>query len=618
MDLTYKDLKYINNTRQLPKFSAGWEKFKTRWNEGGGQKVMDTAMLGLDAVQKFNSMRYPTNNVDDFVGKYGTNNYGNIDGFNYQQYNDINTGAEENRMSQERDSKIVSGAMTGASVGLGAGLSAAALGATLGGLAGPVGMLAGAGLGALVGGIFGNSAKNEEEERMRIAQIKQNNANEFWRTGALSASLRNKALEQYGDTKRFNLFSGAVNGAERVNPKTGKTVEKHYTNTSDGPKITEANAKLTGNELIIKADYSPGSYVQGDPNKIDKEFGYLKKGESVANNIDKVPGTNMTFAQFYPFAYAMGKGPETLALQAMVRENKNNMKKGKLTHAALGLENFLATVPGMIQSFMDYKNAANDTPRNTNITPINPYEKKAAEIMAARRMSAYPQMNTITQEDAAQRYRINNAGGMSAMQKTMANITNAMGTKMARANALANVDQINNQFAKENAELIDKYGSLSMDANVRAQMFNEQQNAAANAARTQQMAMAKRNMLDYATQFAKNAWEKNQFDRMMELYWEGVRNDRNKNLPNGGATWSVKDVDLGLSTNAYKQQDQFNNSLKYALDNGYLKGTVLNPVTPEPTTPTIPSSVLNNIPDFGLNNYLKNRTRIRRTKRARK
>jgi predicted phage-related endonuclease len=56
-------------------------------------------------------------------------------------------------------------------------------------------------------------------------------------------------------------------------------------------------------------------------------------------------------------------------------------------------------------------------------------------------------------------------------------------------------------------------------------MFNEQQTAAAHAAKTQGLNMAKRNMLDYATQFAKNAWERNQFKKIYGLYDSQVKNE---------------------------------------------------------------------------------------------
>jgi hypothetical protein len=94
-----KTLKYINNTKQLPGYNTGYEQFKSRWNNGGGEKAMNAAVNGLDAAFQFNSMKTPANYAGDFVGKYGINTDASIDGINYQQYNDINTEAEESRMA---------------------------------------------------------------------------------------------------------------------------------------------------------------------------------------------------------------------------------------------------------------------------------------------------------------------------------------------------------------------------------------------------------------------------------------------------------------------------------------------------------------------------------------
>lgn len=268
-------------------------------------------------------MKTPQNTVNDFIGKYGTTN-SSIDGVGFQQYNDIDTGAEESRMSSERNSKITSGALlggtTGLSIGTAAGLLAgaggaaagagvgtaaaaggaaagAATGGSLGAWLGPIGAVAGLGLGALFGSIFGNSAKREEEERMRIAQIKQDNANEFWRTGALSTALRNKALEEYGDTTRYNLLSGAALGAEKVHTSGGKAYRK-------------PNARLDDGELIVSKSGNKWHKVTGNPNVTDGELGHLKNGEKIASADMLVPGTNMSFAELYPYAHAAGKDDE--------------------------------------------------------------------------------------------------------------------------------------------------------------------------------------------------------------------------------------------------------------------------------------------------------------------
>ena len=123
------------------------------------------------------------------------------------------------------------------------------------------------------------------------------------------------------------------------------------------------------------------------------------------------------------------------------------------------------------------------------------------------------------------------------MQKTIANITNNMGSSIARANALANVQQLRNQYAKESADLLNQMGTSLMNERTRAQMFNEQMNAQAHASQVQQKYMAKRNMLDYATQFAKNAWERNQFDRLMDLYWQQLATDRMKAVIKDEKPW---------------------------------------------------------------------------------
>lgn len=556
MDL--KTRKYIKNTNQLPEFDVavenynpskkltGYEAFKSRWNNGGGQKMTEGLIDTVNTAFQFNSMKTPSNYANDYVGKYGMQE-GQVQGVNYMRYRDIDQKAEESKLVPERDSKIMQGASLGATAGLSLGLGTAALtGAGLGSWLGPVGAIAGLGLGALFGGIFGNDSKHEQERQMRIAQIKQNNANEFWRSGALSAALRNRELEDIGNTNRFSLFSSAL-GSENVNVKNGKTTKKVLAHTSRGVENVKANSKLNDGEIVRNRYKGTEHYVQGNPNQIDGEYGKLEKGDDVVSSTLTIPGTNVTIAQAYPIAKAQGWENELIdVIQPMSREMvKNNKINRNLPHAWGGLENIIATVPGMIQSWSDYNSISNDDIHRTQLNPFHKYEGAISDLMHGRSISAYPQMQAITNTEAAQRYRINQSGGLTAMQKTMSNLANNMNSKIARANALANIQQINNQYDKETADMLNNMGSTVMDATTRAQMFNEQMNASAHAAKTQGLNMAKRNMLDYTTQFAKNAWEKSQFDQMMDLYWQQVKQDalaeHNRNKKDTPAT-SVKQI----------------------------------------------------------------------------
>lgn len=535
MDLNKRRmLKRIKNG-QLPGFNdavenynpdktlTGYEAFKSRWQNGGGQKAVTGAMDALNAAFQFNSMKAPTNYANDYVGKYGMQQ-GQVQGINYNQYRDINMDAEENMLAKERDSKIMQGATLGSTAGLSLGLGTAALtGATAGSWLGPIGAIAGLGIGALLGGIFGNDSKHEQERQLRVAQIKQNNANEFWRTGALSAALRNRELENIGDTSKFNLFSSAL-GSENVNVKNGKTTNKVLAHTAAGIKNVKANSRLNDGEIVRNRYKGTEHYVEGNPNKIDGEYGKLEKGDDVLSSTLVIPGTNVTIAEAYPIAKMQGWENELVdVIQPMARDMvKKDKSNNKLVHAWGGLENILATVPGMIQSWRDYNSISNDDIHRTQLNPFHKYEGDISNLMRGRNISVYPQMQAITNAEGAQRYRINQSGGLSAMQKTISNLTNNMNSKIARANAIANVQQLRNQYDKETADMLNNMGSTVMDATTRAQMFNEQMNASAHAAKTQGLNMAKRNMLDYATQFAKNAWEKSQFDDMMDLYRQQV------------------------------------------------------------------------------------------------
>lgn len=523
MDLRTK--KYIHNTKSLPCFVlgeqnidtsklTGFEKFKSRWNNGGGEKAMGAAIQGLDAMQQFNSMKYPTNYANDFVGKYGYTE-GNIDGFKFQQYKDIDTNVEENRMSQIRDSKIMSGATTGAITGLGLGLGATALIPALASpFTAPIALLGGLLGGGFLGGLLGNSAKNEEEEQMRIAQIKQNNANEQWRTNALSASLRNKALERYGDTSRFNLYSSAL-GSENVH-------------TSKGVKPGEPNAKVDNGEIIEGKDGSAHQVI-GNPYITDGEYAKLHNGDNIYSNKLTVPGTNITYAQAYPTMKALGREKELLALQPISREmKKKSTNKGELLHAWNGLENLLITIPGMVQSWRDYKEAVTDDIDYSRPNPFNKYEGVVNQIMGGLRISPYTHLRSIANKEASQRYSINKSGGLSAMQKTMANIANSMNSRIATANALFDINKQNLEYAKDNANMKYNMGNVLMDAGIKDWQLSKQNTAASKAAQRDMLNKSKYSMLNYLGQGIKNMQDLSMYKKIYGLYATQQANENAK------------------------------------------------------------------------------------------
>lgn len=604
-----KDRKYIKNRKMLPGYwggsetstntdsktstGTGYEQFKSRWNDGGSTSVANDIMNIGNAALQFNSMKYPTNYSGDFVGKYGTNNYGSIDGINYTQYNDINTNVEQSRMSQQRNDKIMSGAQIGATTGLGLGATAGMLGgATLGGWLGPIGMLGGALLGGLFGGIFGNKSKREEERQMRIAQVKQQNFNEFSRTDALSKSLQKKELETLGNTQNQNLFSAAF-GEEGVNPKTNETYKKLLVHTASGKKYAKQNAWVDNGEILV--DKHGEHKVKGNPKVKDGEPAHLNKNTKVISNDKRMPfpGTNMTFAQVWPHAKENKLEDQFFNIQKQTRENlkaQDNMITARYGLERLpkfwgGYENLFANAGGLIQSYADYRNAASEDVQNINLRPYNKYEGAVANLMAGRRPNAYPIMQDLLNQEAKSRKAINQSGGLSSGQRTTANIANAMNTRIARANALMNIQNIYNQYLKENAEMLNQMGTSQMSANLDAQKFNTQINAAAHNAKVQQMNMAKRNALDYFTNYFKDSDKNKKYEGMYKLYVDdSKRKDaelkailnsiRGNNTQNNEQSNIKTFNNLGFVTKPYEINNWFSAPSAITKQNDFVKSNI--------------------------------------------
>lgn len=520
MDL--KTRKYIKNGNLSIKDLPGYEK---------GFEQLGGALTGaLNTAGTINSLSYPTMYANDYFGSYGQQS-NQINGVNYTTFKPIDTQKEENVLGKQRDTAIMQSGMMGATTGMGLGLGTAALlgggatiaGASAGTVLGPVGMVLGAGLGALFGGIAGNRAKKEQEHQMAIAQQKQQNFNDNSRADALTTYLQQEQAKQYGNTASQNLYS-VKNGSEGVNPITMQTYNKFNVQGSHGKESNYQNAWLDNNEWVEGVDGS--SYkVRGKSNKKDAVRGRLNPGDKVASNTIKIPGTNISFADMYPIAKAEGLTDELFVLQGMTKEQKGmKNNKSKLPKAAFGLENFMATIPGLIQSWADYRNIANDSSAETNIVPTNKYENYAGELMANRRANIYPIMQQVAANDAANRYSINASGGLSTGQKMLANLANSYNTRQAIANAMLKGQELDNQYRADEAQLMGNLGERSMSAKLNADQFNTQMRAKTHNARIQGLSMAKRNALDYLTQFFKNNWERNQFDKMYKLYAQDVAN----------------------------------------------------------------------------------------------
>ena len=555
-----KTIKYINNTKNLPKFSGGEENqstendnsvdlkannFSSRWGNST-YSLAGGAAGALNLAGTINSLQYPTMHAGDYVGKYGMNADNSINGVQYQTYNPIDEKAEEAAMSKERDTGVVQTASLGATAGAGIGMGAGMLaGMSAGGWLGPVGLVGGALIGGVLGGILGNKKKREQERQMIMAQRRQNNFNEQSRSDALTASIQQQQAKQYGDTSGQSLYSAAL-GKEDINPITKETYSNHVVQGSHGKQVGKQNAWLDDKEWI--EDTEDGSFYQvhGNPNKTDSIRGFVKNTDRIAASNILFPGTKLSMADVYPIAKLEGWTDDLFAIQQQIKNNAgiNNKTKNNVMTADIGWENIISTIPGIIQSWADYRNIANDTLARTNIQPRNKYELYGSKLMANRRGNIYPIIKQIIANEGAQRYGINASGGLSAGQKQLYNLANSANSRSAIANANIQNQNLNNQYRGEEANFLANMGNQIMNAGTDAEKYNIAMNNSTHNAMVQGLNTSKYNALNYLTQFGKNAWENGIYQNSYNLYSQNVKNETAK-------TKAIIDS-LGINSNRKK------------------------------------------------------------------
>lgn len=539
MDL--KQRKAINNlkyTKQLPKCADGAE-----W-----------ANVGIGALQFVgNLLQSGTTDVtaDEMIREGGT---GNIGGFTYN-LKSVDDSDAMARVNTHRTSSIINGITSGINLGqsirsvaqkknnteedLPHGVFGIDDAAILGGSAI---------LGGIMGSIGGNKAKKAAEAQRAEAEYRAALYNETGRDRAFTDYLRNKQNEEYGNIQNQMLYQFNAGGNYRNSMPLTNDIKNAYT-SSYGKVHTPANANVGKGEEIGNVYTQETSTVKDGPN--DTAYARLVDGDNVYSNSKKLtlPETGMTPAKTIRAAKNKGMLSRELmdyvaGRQAEIRDN--DMIRAKYGYERLprfyrGWENFAVNGLGLATSFGDLLGHSSQKTYDPNLQPTHKYADVVKDIMGGIRANPYPIMQDLVNQAGYARYMANNAGGIGAGQRTIANMTANMNNSIARANAILNVQDKNNQFARENAAMLDKMGTSLMDQKSRLDMFNAQTVAASNAKKHDLMQNDKYNILNYATQFAKNAWESNQFDRMMDLYWENVKNDRMKNQKPSGtpSTWSL-------------------------------------------------------------------------------
>ena len=562
------------NGSTLPQiFGNGQYTQRSRFNPGS----INAAGILSSGINMYSSVRDAFEDVkssDQIMNESGSG-YASVNGFKYEKLNDINGDPQRAEVKSQNTRTTL------ATVG-----SGAALGATIGSTLGPVGGVVGGAIGAvggLITGIFaGGHRKRKLERRLREAEIRKTNINDYNLSSAQSDYMINDYYNQNGDTSNDMLTF--KNGKDQLTnvPQTGAN---HNVVTSNGKMQAPANARVAAGESVIDniddvnnttgyvvkdgklgkdtnlANLNDSTIVLGQDvdwrngkTFRDQSLPYTlalekinKKYENRANDkINKLRGRlgqdSDKFQQEQvnkikqPIVDKLKDLSEQQSLQHQYSQNmqtKNQLpgySDGKPDYGYIKPVGWMSNaVPmgiGMMTSLGQYFQAKKQGIRTPDIYAANPYEQAALQEQAKLRVNPYNTIQKIYDQDSLNRYMINRAGGLSGAQKYLANVAAGLSTQREFADTIQKSQEINNQYRGKWAESAANLGAQYASRRQQANQYNTEYEASAHAARQQGMQMGIRNFMDYIQQYAANEYKRRTGNGMLSLYQQKNDMDR--------------------------------------------------------------------------------------------
>lgn len=199
------ELKKYKKQMNLPKYNEGLHKFTAKQGDWGGALQGAIGFTGA-TVNAFSGVK----SAGDMMAEAGTS-IGQGSGFTYNRQNNIDIGAQRSELSAQNTQNTLAAAGTGAQ-----------LGGSIGMAFGPIGAGIGAAAGGLIGGVVGifggKSRKRRLERKMRAAQERVQNVNNYNLASAQSDYLQNQYALEHGDLQDQELFV-ANKGKDLIRPK---------------------------------------------------------------------------------------------------------------------------------------------------------------------------------------------------------------------------------------------------------------------------------------------------------------------------------------------------------------------------------------------------------------
>lgn len=477
--------------------------------------------------QAFGASKYE-NTAADILRDAGTT-YGSIGGFGYQKYNDID---DAQYMHEEHKNNVNNT--------LGLMASGAATGAKFGWIGAGVGALAG--LGA---GIFGAGKRHAEARReLQEANYQRLMQNQFAYNDAATQAARADFRQKYGNYEAVPLI-GAKKGFDGMNMisqamsqngmQPAMVMPEEEKIHKDGFGEHEAGKGGIPHEDTVHEMLEPGDTIVPPkyPDLLLRARNAINIQNVVTDAVNKNKGNNRQIAGNAAKSVLNQTRNELAGIRQEVhnrmQSENNQIDYTGIPHAAGGIDglgwgNLLAGVTGGLVGLGQYLGAKGQRVKSPNTYVTNPYSQRAFDMLNGLRINSKPILDQIDREGANGRYRINTAGGLSGAQKYLANVAMVNNSQVAKANALANIQQQNNAYTSAAAQAYLASGAQEAGNRIQTNQWDLDYYSKAHAARQQGMQMGLYNSLNNLQQYIANANKLAMFGNMYKLYAQDMKN----------------------------------------------------------------------------------------------
>lgn len=485
--------------------------------------LMSTANFVGDVFSAYNR---PVANASELASQAGTS-YGNIGGVQYQRQNAVDVDQAVQNAKEQGNQGTMSTAIGGLSAG-----------AAIGSIGGPLG----AGIGAVVGGLggllFGNSAKRRAMKRAQrqaeLAQRMATNTNIFNRAQAQSDLMGQQYMQKYGNTQGGILYANKGkdmpmynSGKDKVWSPDGYVSGLHNSYVGKGEVIANFNSGKAS--VITKGkvgvDNQKSSVSENDDNIIlgnDVDFTtgrtfaeqgrpyadklhFINQSEKKVGKYGKLSSLSKNTQNLYKKQISSTKQQLLDGLkdisdrQAEQHNYENDMRQ--YAHFASGkwlpyMQMAMPSITGIADGIGRYISANKQNIENSDTYYRNPYAQRALQGLAGLRYDVDPELRQYANQQAYNKYAIDQQGGLTAGQKYIAKNSLYNDYMNNVAKLYANANNINNQYKAQYYDQLMKAGEAERSALTAARRYDADIYAKARAAQLNMANQARKDALE--------------------------------------------------------------------------------------------------------------------------